>query len=71
MEVKDTIFAFKPSAGNRNNNDGSLNNEGSNGNVWTATPSSSNAHNLNFNSDNANTNNNNRAYGCSVRCLKD
>jgi len=60
-----------PMAGNRNNFDGSVNNEGSNGNYWSSTVNDINAWNLNFNSDNANMNNNNRANGFSVRCLKD
>lgn len=61
-----------PVGGNRNNNNGSLNNVGSNGNYWSSTVDGINARNLNFNSSNANTdNNNNRANGNSVRCLKD
>jgi uncharacterized protein (TIGR02145 family) len=58
-------------AGNRNNSNGSLNNVGSNGNVWSSTVSSTNSRNLNFNSSNANMNSNNRANGLSVRCLRD
>jgi uncharacterized protein (TIGR02145 family) len=64
-------FLKLPSAGNRNNNDGSMNNQGSNGIVWSSSVSGSNSNNLNFNSGNANMNNNNRANGFSVRCLKD
>jgi hypothetical protein len=44
---------------------------GSNGNYWSSTLDGTNAKNLNFNSSNANTNSNNRAFGFSVRCLKD
>jgi uncharacterized protein (TIGR02145 family) len=58
-------------AGNRNYNNASLNNQGSNGNYWSSTVTGTNAYNLNFNSGNANMNNNNRANGFSVRCLKD
>jgi uncharacterized protein (TIGR02145 family) len=58
-------------AGNRNNNNGTLNNVGSNGNYWSSTVSGTNSRNLNFNSSNANMNDNNRANGLTVRCLKD
>ena len=58
-------------AGNRNNDNGALNNVGSNGNYWSSTVNGDNARNLNFNSGNANMNSNNRANGSSVRCLKD
>ncbi len=58
-------------AGNRNNSDGSLNNQGSNGNYWSSSPNGTNANNLNFNSGSVNpANNNNRANGLSVRCIK-
>lgn len=58
---------FLPAAGNRNGTD--LNNAGSNGNYWSATPNSNsnNAYNLNFNSDNYDWNNNNRNNGHAVR----
>ena len=59
---------FLPAAGNRNGT--SLNNAGSNGNYWGATPNSSNAdnaYNLNFNSSDHNVNNNNRYNGYTVR----
>ena len=61
-----------PASGYRNNNDGSLNNVGNNGNYWSASPKSNNAYNLNFNNNgNVNpSNNNNRANGYSVRCLQ-
>jgi hypothetical protein len=57
-----------PAAGNAW--DGSLNNSGDNGNVWSSmlsTGNVNNGQNLNFNSDNANLNNNNRNNGFSVR----
>lgn len=60
-----------PMAGNRNNYDGTVYNEGSNGNYWSSTVNGANSWNLNFNSGNANMNNNNRANGMSVRCIKD
>jgi uncharacterized protein (TIGR02145 family) len=58
-------------AGNRNNDNGSLNNVGSNGNYWASSVDGTNSRNLNFNSSNANMNSNNRANGLTVRCLKD
>ena len=61
----DTPF---PAAGYRNNSNGSLNNVGSNGYYWSASPNNANnGRNLNFNSSNWNWNNNNRANGYSVR----
>jgi hypothetical protein len=61
-----------PPAGNRNNSNAALNNQGSNGNYWSSGPNGTNAYNLNFNSTNVNpANNNNRANGFSVRCVKD
>jgi len=64
-------YVLLPMSGNRNNSNGSLNNVGTNGNYWSSTVSGTNSRNLNFNSSNANMNTNNRAYGFSVRCLKD
>lgn len=64
-------FMFISSSGNRNRTNGTLNNQGTNGNYWASTVSGTNARNLNFNSTVANTNNNNRANGFTVRCLKD
>jgi uncharacterized protein (TIGR02145 family) len=59
---------FLPAVGYRNNNNGTLNNAGSNGNYWSSTQNdSNNAYNLNFNSNNADWNNNNRKNGQSVR----
>jgi hypothetical protein len=61
-----------PLAGNRNNGDGGLSNQGSIGYYWSSSPNNTNAYNLNFNSGGVNpANNNNRANGFSVRCLKD
>jgi len=57
--------------GNRNYNNGTLNNAGNNGNYWSSSVSGTNASNRNFNSSNTNTNTNNRANGMTVRCLKD
>ena len=66
------IVVIKTVAGNRNNSDGSLNNQGSNGNYWSSSVSGTNASNLNFNATNVNpANANNRANGLTVRCLKD
>ncbi|WP_446008960.1 hypothetical protein [Candidatus Electrothrix sp.] len=64
------LSARHVAAGYRNNN-GTLNNAGSNGNYWSSTVDGTNARNLNFNSGNADLNSNNRANGFSVRCLKD
>ena len=65
-----------PASGYRNNNDGSLDNVGNNGNYWSASPNSNNsnnAYNLSFN-NNGNVNpsrGSNRAGGRSVRCLQE
>ena len=63
--------ALIPASGNRNNNNGTMNNVGSNGNYWSSTPNSAtNGYNLNFNSGNVNpSNNNNRTNGFPVRCV--
>ncbi len=59
-------------AGNRNRADGSLNNQGSNGNYWSSSPNGTNAYNLNFNASGVNpANNNDRANCFSVRRVKD
>jgi hypothetical protein len=61
-----------PSSGNRNNDDGALNNQGNNGDLWSASESGSRASNVNFNSSDADWNSNgNRANGNQVRCLRD
>jgi len=59
---------FFPAAGYSNN--GSVNNQGNNGNYWSSTPNDdNNAYYLNFNSGNQNVNNNNRNNGYSVRAV--
>jgi hypothetical protein len=58
-------------AGYRQSGNGLLTIAGSLGIYWSSTVSGTNSRNLNFNSSNANMNTNNRAYGFSVRCLKD
>ena len=65
------LLAHLPSAGNHNNSSGSLDNQGSNGNLWSASVDGSNSRNLNFDSGDADWNNDNRANGLSVRCLRD
>jgi hypothetical protein len=75
--LRQKCLLFLPAAGNRNNNNGTLNNRGSNGYYWSSTENgTNNAWNLNFNSAGANTNNNNnnnnnnnRSNGFSVRCI--
>jgi uncharacterized protein (TIGR02145 family) len=60
-------------SGNRNTN-GSFNNRTANGNWWSSSASgASNAFNRELNTGNAgvNRNANNKAYGFSVRCIKD
>jgi len=58
-------------AGNRNWNDGTMNNQGTNANYWSTTPNTTNAYNLNFNASNINpANNNNRGNEFSLRCIK-
>ncbi len=47
------LLANLPSAGNRNNFDGSMNDVGSWGDVWASSVDGSNSHNVNFDSDNA------------------
>ena len=59
-----------PSAGFRNRINGLLDFQGTFGNYWSSTVSGTNARGLGFNSTAANTNLNYRAYGFSVRCLK-
>ncbi|NMB95540.1 MAG: hypothetical protein GYA02_02865, partial [Clostridiaceae bacterium] len=60
-----------PVAGNRNNSNGSLDNVGSYGNYWSSTVDGTYSRNLDFYGSNAIMNSNYRAYGGSVRCLKD
>jgi uncharacterized protein (TIGR02145 family) len=60
-----------PVAGNRVSSDGSLNNVGTGGYYWSSTVSSTNSRNLLFFSSNALMLTSYRAFGLSVRCLKD
>ncbi len=59
-----------PSAGYRKGS-GAMNNQGYTGSVWSASPDGSYAHRLYFYSGYAGTSNLGRAYGFSVRCLKE
>jgi len=65
------IFSALP-GGNRNNNNGTFNNVGNNGNWWSSTQDdATNAWNRNMNYDNGNVNrNNNKKNGFSVRCVR-
>ena len=69
--ARDCFQAVHPASGYRNNSNGSLSNDGSNGNYWSSSPNSqTNGYNLNFNSGNVNpSNSNNRANGFPVRCV--
>ena len=62
-------------SGRRNNSDGTLNNVGTNGFNWVASPHTTNVTNggnLNFNSSNVNpANSNNRANGMPARCVQE
>ncbi len=60
-----------PVAGYRNYSDGSLGLVGSYGYYWSSTLSGAYSRRLFFGSSGASMNLNYRAYGCSVRCLKD
>uniref|UniRef100_UPI0040478A9D hypothetical protein n=1 Tax=Algoriphagus sp. TaxID=1872435 RepID=UPI0040478A9D len=60
-----------PMAGYRDYSDGSLGNVGTDGVYWSSTVSSANARSLNFISSVAFMNTDARAFGFSVRCLKD
>jgi len=60
-----------PMAGGRDLSSGSLAFVGSSGYCWSSTLSGSRARRLGFNSVNASLNTNDRAFGFSVRCLKD
>ena len=71
FRFKDTFseWLLHTAGGNRNRENGGVNNVGSNGNYWSAASNSAtNSYNLNFNSGTVNPqNNNNRANGFSVR----
>jgi uncharacterized protein (TIGR02145 family) len=60
-----------PMAGNRSRGNGSLLVVGSSGSYWSSTVSSADARFLGFGSSSANMYTNNRAFGLSVRCIKD
>jgi|TARA_B100000609_G_scaffold196212_1_gene191334 uncharacterized protein (TIGR02145 family) len=60
-----------PMAGYRLASNGSLDNVGTRGGYWSSTVSGILANYLHFNSSNADMHSNYRAYGFSVRCLKD
>ena len=60
-----------PMAGYRSLGSGSLFSVGSNGNYWSSTVSGRDARRLNFSSNTASMISFNRAYGYSVRCLKE
>ncbi|MFR9606825.1 MAG: hypothetical protein SNG97_06580 [Rikenellaceae bacterium] len=62
------VYAHSAS-GNRNYTSGAMNNVGTNGNYWSASPSSeTNGYNMNFNSSSVNpANTNNRSNGRQVR----
>ncbi len=70
---KDAFHSFLklPSAGGRYSDSGSLDFQGSYGNIWSSSPPGSNSKNLYFNSSDADWDGSNRAYGQSVRCLRD
>ncbi|MRS05964.1 hypothetical protein EG832_22515, partial [bacterium] len=59
-----------PLAGARNLSTGSINNEGSGGFYWSSTVNSTSSVNLFFSSSGG-VSNNKRAFGFSVRCIKD
>ena len=60
-----------PMAGYRLASNGTLDNVGTRGGYWSSTVSGILANYLHFNSSNADMHSNYRAYGFSVRCLKD
>lgn len=64
-------FLKLPSAGDRGRGDGTLNYQGSGGIIWSSSPAGSGSYDLYFVSDDAGTGNGCRAFGFSVRCLKD
>ncbi len=66
-----TNFLKLPSAGRRYNYSGSLNDQGSWGYIWSSSPDGSYSKYLYFNSSYADWDNYVRAYGRSVRCLRD
>jgi len=59
-----------PMPGHRSNYDGSLNEVGRNANYWSSSLNGTFASDLNFDLGNARISGENRAYGFSVRCIK-
>lgn len=57
--------------GYRSYANGTLNDVGSGGNYWSSSVSGTSASNRYFNAGGTNTDNDNRAFGLTVRCLKD
>ena len=64
-------FLKLPTAGYRFHSSGSLVAQGSWGDVWTSSVNGSVSHYVGFDSSDANVYYNNRAYGFTVRCLRD
>jgi VCBS repeat-containing protein len=64
-------FLKLPSAGIRGYGSGSVYDQGSYGSVWSSSPSGSRAGRVYFDGSDAGWGNRNRAYGRSVRCLRD
>jgi hypothetical protein len=60
-----------PLTGSRYGSNGTLNNAGKNGRYWSSTISSGTARHVSFTSSTANMYNNTRAFGYSVRCIKE
>ena len=76
LSIAATLYArclFLPAGGNRDNSNGALNNQGSNGNYWSSTQNNaSNGNYLSFSNGSTSTgNNNDKATGMSVRCVQE
>ena len=73
--IQDRDDAFNklklPSAGSRDHSSGSMNYQGSSGYVWSSSVAGFYSRRLSFYSSNASTSYFRRAYGLSVRCLRD
>ena len=63
-------FLKLPSSGDRNNDNGSLDFQGSLGIVWSSSVAGSDSITLSFSASDASSTSNFRAYGFSIRCLK-
>ena len=72
-ELKTDGCFSMPAAGNRNNGSTTMNNVGTNGNYWSATPNgTTGAYSLGFSSTYAGTGSSgNRSSGFTVRCVSD